>query len=184
MEEQRQQLTCLIRSWQNNQGTFSANAHEYFRFKSVSIQWDGMVWESWSLPRHSFILWLVALGKLKTRDRLQFLSTDTQCALYGQEEESHSHLFFACDWTSLLWRKVESWLRITRNMGTLNSAIRGLTSNKKGLQLRMRRVSLALVVYLIWEERNRRIFDNIDKSINLIYISQVSDYVPHNPVFS
>lgn len=54
-------------------------------------------------------------------------------------------------------------------MATLNSAIRGLTSNKKGLQLRMRRVSLALVVYLIWEERNIRVFDNIDKSINLIF---------------
>jgi hypothetical protein len=54
-------------------------------------------------------------------------------------------------------------------MATLNSAIRGLTSNKKGLQLRMRRVSPALVVYLIWEERNRRVFDNIDKSINLIF---------------
>lgn len=54
-------------------------------------------------------------------------------------------------------------------MATLNSAIRGLTSNKKGLQLRMRRVSPALVVYLIWEERNKRVFDNIDKSINLIF---------------
>jgi hypothetical protein len=54
-------------------------------------------------------------------------------------------------------------------MATLNSAIKGLTSNKKGLQLRMRRVSPALVVYLIWEERNRRVFDNIDKSINLIF---------------
>jgi hypothetical protein len=64
---------------------------------------------------------------------------------------------------------VKCWLRITRNMATLNSAIRGLTSNKKGLQLRMRRVSPALVVYLIWEERNKRVFDNIDKSINLIF---------------
>lgn len=54
-------------------------------------------------------------------------------------------------------------------MATLNSAIRGLTSNKKGLRLRMRRFSLALVVYLIWEERNIRVFDNIDKSINLIF---------------
>jgi hypothetical protein len=54
-------------------------------------------------------------------------------------------------------------------MATLNSAIKGLTSNKKGLQLRMRRVSPALVVYLIWEERNKRVFDNIDKSINLIF---------------
>jgi hypothetical protein len=45
-------------------------------------------------------------------------------------------------------------------MSTLNSALRGLISRKKALEARMRRVSLGIVVYLIWEERNKRIFDN------------------------
>jgi hypothetical protein len=45
-------------------------------------------------------------------------------------------------------------------MSILNSAVRGLTPRKKVLEARMRRVSLGIVVYLIWEERNKRIFDN------------------------
>jgi hypothetical protein len=33
----------------------------------------------------------------------------------------------------------------------------------------MRRVSLAVLVYLIWEERNKRIFNNIGKSVEAIF---------------
>jgi hypothetical protein len=51
-------------------------------------------------------------------------------------------------------------IRVTRSMSTLNSALRGLISRKKALDARMRRVSLGIVVYLIWEERKKRIFDN------------------------
>jgi len=50
----------------------------------------------------------------------------------------------------------------------LHSALRGLNANKKGLQSRMCRVSLALVVYLIWGEWNKRVFDNIVKSVDYL----------------
>ncbi|KAI9394896.1 hypothetical protein POPTR_005G154050v4 [Populus trichocarpa] len=86
-----------------------------------------------------------------------------------QEEETHGHLFFACAWTSTLWGKVKYWLRLTRNMANLTSAIRAMNNNKKGLQSRMKRVGLALVVYIIWEERNRRVFENAGKSIDVLF---------------
>jgi hypothetical protein len=35
------------------------------------------------------------------------------------DDESHSHLFFGCQWTSLLWNRVKHWLHITRNMSLL-----------------------------------------------------------------
>jgi len=54
-------------------------------------------------------------------------------------------------------------------MLSLSRAARVLHNNKKGLQPRMRRVSLAVLVYLIWEERNRRIFNNTRKSVEAIF---------------
>jgi hypothetical protein len=72
--------------------------------------------------------------------------------------ESHSHLFFACVWTGGLWDKIKSWLQIGRRMFTLNSAIPGLSASRCNMEFRMRRVSLAITVYLIWEERNMRVF--------------------------
>jgi len=67
--------------------------------------------------------------------------------------------FFACEWTSCLWGKIKSWLQIGRSMTTLYSALRGLRFRKSNLEARMRRVSLGSGVYLIWEERNKRIFE-------------------------
>jgi hypothetical protein len=54
-------------------------------------------------------------------------------------------------------------------MPSLSRATRVLQNNKKGLRPRMRRVSLAVLIYLIWEERNRRIFNNTGKSVKTIF---------------
>jgi hypothetical protein len=54
-------------------------------------------------------------------------------------------------------------------MPSLSRASRILKNNKKGLQPRMRRVSLVVLVYLIWEERKRRIFNNTGKSVEAIF---------------
>lgn len=63
-------------------------------------------------------------------------------------------------------------------MSPLSSAIKGLTANKKGLQGRRHRVSLAFVVYLIWDERHRRVFENPAKSVdNLFRKFQILFYI-------
>jgi hypothetical protein len=82
------------------------------------------------------------------------------CVFYQDHEESYNHLFFACSWTSLLWPKVKSWLRLCRGMATISSVVRGLNLKGKNAVARMKRVSLSIVVYLIWEERNIRVFEN------------------------
>ena len=64
---------------------------------------------------------------------------------------------------------IESWLRVHKHMFTLNSAIWGLNMGKTNLVARMRRVFLGLLVFLIWEERNKRIFENTYKRIELIF---------------
>jgi hypothetical protein len=109
------------------------------------------------------------LGKLRTRDKLQFLSLDPICSLCQNANESHAHLFFSCDWSFSLWSKARFWLKLYSSMPSLNRVIRVLHNNKKGLQPRMRRVSLAILVYLICEERNMRIFNNIAKSVKAIF---------------
>ena len=52
---------------------------------------------------------------------------------------------------------------------TLTSAISGLNSGGNNLEARMRRVSLGLTVYLIWEERNKRTFDGKNTSVGNIF---------------
>jgi hypothetical protein len=54
-------------------------------------------------------------------------------------------------------------------MSTLSSAISGLNGRRKELTQRMRRASLALLVYLIWDERNNRIFAHKSSSIDATF---------------
>ena len=163
------QLQQLLSRWYSDQCPFTANAYDFFRHKVEPVHWANVVWEQWSLPRHSFSLWLAMLGKLRMRDCLPFLSPDPKCPLCQNADESHAHLFFNCDWSSSLWRKTRLWLKIHHNMPSLSRATQVLQHTKKGLQPKMRRVSLAVLVYLIWEERNRRIFDNTSKSVEAVF---------------
>ena len=59
----------LIGSWDSSD-KFSRNAYDYFRLRGDEVTWLCVVWDSWSMPRYNFILWLAALGKLRTKDRL------------------------------------------------------------------------------------------------------------------
>ena len=101
----------LLSTWHSGPYSCTANAYDFFIYKAAPVQWENVVWEQWSLPRHSFSLWLAMLGKLRTRDHLRFLSSDPICPLCQNADESHGHLFFTCDWTSSLWRKAKHWLR-------------------------------------------------------------------------
>jgi hypothetical protein len=115
------------------------------------------------------VLWLALLGKLKTKDRLAYAQLDTCCIFCSQTDESHTHLFFACTWTCALRGKIKSWIRINRHMTSLYSDVRGLKASGKSLENIMRRLSLGLLVYLIWKERNGRIFEHKTTSANLLF---------------
>ena len=151
-------------------GKLLQNIYASLRPRGEVVNWSRTIWESWSLPRHSFILWLAVKGKLKTKDRLNFVVTlDDICPLCRQNPESHNHLFFRCTWTADLWVLVKRWLGIPGYISSLQSAARRLSGRKKDVNCKMRRVSLAILVYLIWEERNRRVFEGSQSTVDRIF---------------
>jgi hypothetical protein len=93
------------------------------------------------------------------------------------------HLFSSGPWTSLLWRMAKSWFRLHRSMSTINSAIRDFLSGKNNLVGRMCRVSLAILIYLIWEERNKKVSDNSCTSVSFVFL-QIPDSLLHGSAFS
>jgi hypothetical protein len=54
-------------------------------------------------------------------------------------------------------------------MMSINSALRGLFPKRSNLVARMRRVSLGITVYLIWEERNKRVFDAKSREVDVMF---------------
>ena len=162
-----EQVVCSMENW--GSAKFFHSAYCSLRPLGVKANWVRVVWESWALPKHSFMLWLAIKGRLRTKDRLIFPLEDPDCSLCRDAIESHEHLFFECSWTSALWALVRNWLDITKALSTLHSATKYFAVRSKHLKVRMRRVSLSVLIYLIWEERNRRLFDRLDCQIDQIF---------------
>ncbi|KAI5652779.1 hypothetical protein M9H77_29966 [Catharanthus roseus] len=68
-------------------------------FRQLQQSWVKIVWNPTFPPKFSFIMWLTVLGRLPTMDRLKFLEVDRTCVLCIQNEETLSHLLFACPFT-------------------------------------------------------------------------------------
>jgi len=66
MDGGQSEVISMMQSWENNSEPFSGHAYEFLRFKGTSVSWVKVVWEPWCLPRHSFILWLALLRRLRT----------------------------------------------------------------------------------------------------------------------
>jgi hypothetical protein len=156
-------------TWGSGELSFTAQSYNFLHFKCDLVPWAKVVWESRSMPRYNFILWLVVVDKLRTCDRLRFLQLGPLCVFCRVDEEPHNHLFFSCPWTSLLWRMIKSWLHLHKRMLTINSAIRGLSSRRNNTVSRIWRVSLGILIYLIWEEKNKRVFDNSCNPVPFIF---------------
>ncbi|XP_057461129.1 uncharacterized protein LOC130751551 [Actinidia eriantha] len=150
-----------INQWNSNGKPNSRLAYEYFRPRRAKLAWPKIVWQSFIMPKHSFILWLGLKEKLMTRDKLQGVIEDISCPLCNAAAESIEHLFFSCRIANKIWTKIKSWLRISRGMQTLKAAAKWLIKEARGtgVPAKIKRISLASTVYHLWEARNQRIFE-------------------------
>ena len=59
-------------------------------------------WFSQCYPRYAFILWMAIRGRLQTQDRIARWNPNANmnCPLCSRVSDSHSHLFFECEFSS------------------------------------------------------------------------------------
>lgn len=102
------------------------------------VSWNGFVWSRFNLPKHSFLCWLMMLGRLNnTTDRLNNvgLIDDPTCLLCGNERETHNHLSFSCPFSEAVIRSCLRWL----NLRCQDRSIQGMivmVSNSGGSRFR------------------------------------------------
>ncbi|GAA0172714.1 hypothetical protein LIER_26485 [Lithospermum erythrorhizon] len=105
-------------------------------------------------------MWLLCNGKLQTKDKLlQWSVVDNDnCVLCGWNE-SVNHLFFSCEFSSQVWRK----MLYTNNFHIPNSWDQKLQKIyvdgvDNDFPRRLFKLVISSAVYAIWSERNQRIF--------------------------
>lgn len=131
--------------------------YDWLRVKSPDKPWGKLIWAHCMTPKHSFVLWMAAVDRLHTVDRMKYSSFNPKCALCGVVNESRAHLFFQCSFSREVWDAIRAWMGISRRPTTMDSALKWLKKDVKGKSWRSKamRTTLACVVYNIWEARNK-----------------------------
>ena len=94
------------------------------------------------------------------------------CVLCHEETDSHEHLLFKCNFSNELWNKVLEKIQ-GQQWGDLEwqTLIEKLASlyNGNSINSVMRRLSLASCVYMIWQERNCRLFRDERRTAEVLF---------------
>ncbi|XP_071688929.1 uncharacterized protein [Rutidosis leptorrhynchoides] len=158
--------------WVTNEGCRTAQAWKDLRESSNTIRWHHLVWFSCSNPKQSLFLWLAIQGKLMTHDRMLRWNANGNyaCPLCGTCPDSHSHLFFECVYSKKIWITMKKKLLFRGLSNNLMDIVQTLANYhfKKDIWGVINRftVAVAAVVYHIWHERNRRIFNKPPRNEN------------------
>uniref|UniRef100_A0A6N2KRN2 Reverse transcriptase zinc-binding domain-containing protein n=1 Tax=Salix viminalis TaxID=40686 RepID=A0A6N2KRN2_SALVM len=153
--------------WQGNiSGKFSiSSAWEYIRKKKAQSPLADLIWFSGHVPRYAFTLWLASRERLSTMDRphVQRIISDNVCVLCRESPETHGHLFFECGYSRELWEVIASKVHLNiPNMNGIPLLMWAATNctGKKRFDHLLSRHALLIATYFVWQERNRRVFQN------------------------
>ncbi|KAK4721925.1 hypothetical protein R3W88_012158 [Solanum pinnatisectum] len=112
-------------------------------------------------PKWVFALYVAIHRRLYTKDRLSKwgIIEDDVCALCKEEGETHQHLFFSCIFSKQIWHKMLKWQLITRGCEGWNEELEWAD---------VYRMAIAATIYYIWQERNLRIFQQKERTTDMI----------------
>uniref|UniRef100_A0A1J3GU57 Reverse transcriptase zinc-binding domain-containing protein n=1 Tax=Noccaea caerulescens TaxID=107243 RepID=A0A1J3GU57_NOCCA len=138
------------------------------RVPSPIVYWHKMIWFKEEIPKCSFISWLVLLSRLPTRDRLARwgMNVSENCVFCYTALESHDHLFFSCPFSAQIWSRFTAtlWPNQPLDIPSITTAILSLHHPTASVLKLLLQVS----IYLIWKERNARIFNTVSSSSTAI----------------
>ncbi|XP_022015041.1 uncharacterized protein LOC110914561 [Helianthus annuus] len=162
--------------WKNVEGKIvhfnSWEAWNNLRVRDNKVAWVNMVWYGQCIPRHSFHFWLVLKNKLKTQDRLAVWEAGSEtnlrlmcCPLCNYGRDSRDHLFFQCSYAAKIWNIVKKRIdmgNVNDNWSSIMAWIEQNAASKK-LEHIVCKLVVAASTYFIWQERNNRLFSNIQR---------------------
>ena len=123
----------------------------------MKVEWCSIVWERLSILKHRVIMWLVLLGRIRTRDKLWNLGivSDQLCMLCGNATENIQHLFFECWYSSGCLQEVQLWLGWKSTSRTLEGLLKWIRKARMSVvKKRILYAVLSAVIYHIWRVRN------------------------------
>ncbi|CAH2038502.1 unnamed protein product [Thlaspi arvense] len=124
------------------------------------------------VPRWSFTIWLVMISRLSTKDRLRRwgMNVPAECVLYSTGIETNDHLFFECPFSSEVWSHFSTGFpNPSQNLQDIISWIGSLQLPANSPRGTLIRLFFQAIIYLLWKERNARIFATSSSSASSLF---------------
>eukprot|EP00253_Pinus_taeda_P013029 PITA_13029 len=167
-----------ILRWGNSiKGSFSTKEAYFLTSEQLdndlTTDWR-IIWERNWWPKVSMFIWLATKNKILTWDRIQkkgFIGP-SRCCLCKLEEETRDHLLIHCPFAKTLW------IRAKRTFGKPENSPCEFKEvvfqwNAEVFQCQVVRRAWDLIsgfsLWMIWKERNRRIFQNSAMESDVIW---------------
>ncbi|XP_028097019.1 uncharacterized protein LOC114296888 [Camellia sinensis] len=159
-------------------GQFSIHSvWNHWRHSLGRVEWHKLLWGPHRIPKVHFIVWGAIHNRLYTGDRLLLfgLAPHSQCPFCLDPGESHSHLFFKCNFTNRVWGAIEAKCNIKWPVLDWPDIVTYATKETKGNSLRANILSNAFLcsIYHIWIERNNRVFNKKFKPEEVVFKSVI-----------
>ncbi|GJY19624.1 retrovirus-related pol polyprotein from transposon TNT 1-94, partial [Tanacetum coccineum] len=115
-------------------------------------------------------------GRLKTHDKMGVWKgkEDLKCVFCKKVQDSHNHLFFECDFSSVIWKRLKDMVKLDHAPLKWSDIQRYVLSRpiNKSMWSVLQRLVIGAAIYFEWKERNIRTFQdkirNVDVVCNLI----------------
>ncbi|XP_074278083.1 uncharacterized protein LOC141601688 [Silene latifolia] len=147
-------------------------AYDGVRAPGTIYNWAKALTHPIIIPAHWVTTSLAAEMKLATSDNIirKGLILVNRCSLCKNNSETHSHLFFHCSYSKLLWEALLSWISIMRPAMDLQREIRWSQSrrHRRHWKYSWYVSSLTVAINQIWHERNLRIFTGQERPVSIL----------------
>lgn len=128
-----------------------------------NVPWKWWVWNRMNVPKHSFICWLIALGRLRTKAHLvQYGVCDNGCCiLCSSHLETIAHLFFSCDYSNACMQEIKQWIGVHCNSTDIYHICTWIGRQKTTKFCKsVKYAAICACAYHIWAARNAGFWNN------------------------
>ena len=132
-----------------------------------------LAWHKQVPHKVSIVAWRLLQDRLPTKINLQRRGiaqvTDTRCVSGCGKEETTSHLFLHCHVFGAIWQHIRSWIGVSgADTDNVPDHIQQFIHYSGYTKARRSFLQLLwlLCVWLVWNERNSRLFNNTETSID------------------
>nr|XP_025662026.1 uncharacterized protein LOC112757684 [Arachis hypogaea] len=140
----------------------------------TSYSFTKTIWKGLAPPRVELFVWFVLVGKVNTKEPLSRLGVidqdDKRCVLCNKEDELIHHLFLGCDFAWQVWSAwISAFGRPWAFLELLKDHFLSWTDEPRRKEDRKQHLRcFCAIIWHIWLERNRRLFQNEGKGVEEI----------------